>query len=103
MTRSRAEILTGVPTHSTPATIAALLRSTRTWALVGCSPDHGRACNRIARFLQGHGFRVIPVNPRFTDLLGERCYPRVTDIPPEEGVEVVDIFRPRRPGRQPRR
>ena len=44
--------------------------------------------------LQGRGYRVIPVNPGIDgDLLGERCYPSVADIPASEGVEVVDIFR----------
>lgn len=73
--------------------IKALLTQTRTWAVVGCSPDPSRDSNRIARMLQSRGFRVIPVNPAVDELLGERCYPSVTDIPPGEGVEVVDIFR----------
>ena len=47
----------------------------------------------MARFLQGNGYRVIPVNPRATEILGERCYARLADVPAEEDVEVVDIFR----------
>jgi predicted CoA-binding protein len=43
--------------------------------------------------LQSRGYRVIPVNPEVDQLLGERCYPSVTSIPPGEGVEVVDVFR----------
>jgi len=43
--------------------------------------------------LQSHGYRVIPVNPFVEELLGERCYPTISAIPAEEGVEVVDIFR----------
>jgi predicted CoA-binding protein len=43
--------------------------------------------------LQSRGYRVIPVNPEVDQLLGEPCYPSVTSIPPEEGVEVVDVFR----------
>jgi uncharacterized protein len=72
--------------------IRTLLTQTRTWAVVGCSPDPGRDSHRVAALLQRHGFRVIPVNPNVQDeLLGERCYPSVHEIP--EPVDVVDIFR----------
>lgn len=79
--------------HSTPAIIRDVLTETRTWAVIGCSPDPWRDSHRIARLLQEHGYRVIPVNPAVDELLGERCYPSVTAIPIEEGVKVVDIFR----------
>ena len=79
--------------HSTPETIRQVLTTTRTWAVVGCSPDPARDSHRIARLLQQHGFRVIPVNPKAEEILGERCYASVTEIPAEEGVEVVDVFR----------
>ena len=79
--------------HSTPAIIREVLTGTRTWAVVGCSPDPRRDSNRVARLLQARGYRVIPVNPRAEELLGERCYASVTEIPPGEGVEVVDVFR----------
>ena len=75
------------------STISHILGSYHTWAVVGCSPDPGRASHRVARFLQSHGYRVIPVHPHAEELLGERCWPRLGDVPPEEGVEVVDIFR----------
>ena len=75
------------------STISHILRTYQTWAVVGCSPDPGRASNRVARFLQAHGYRVIPVRPGVDEILGERCWPSLEDIPPEEGVEVVDIFR----------
>ena len=75
------------------STISHILGSYHTWAVVGCSPDPGRASNRVARFLQAHGYRVIPVHPEADELLGERCWPSLGDIPPEEGVEVVDVFR----------
>ena len=79
--------------HSTPETIREVLTTTRTWAVVGCSPDPARDSHRIARLLQQHGFRVIPVNPKAEQILGERCYASVMDIPAAEGVEVVDVFR----------
>jgi uncharacterized protein len=74
--------------------VRALLEETRTWAVVGCSPDPARDSHRIAALLQRRGFRVIPVNPRVEgELLGERCYPSLGAIPAGEGVEVVDVFR----------
>jgi predicted CoA-binding protein len=73
--------------------IRTLLTETTAWAVVGCSPDPGRDSHRIARLLQQRGFRVIPVNPHAREILGERCYPSLRDIPPSEHVEVVDIFR----------
>ncbi len=79
--------------HSDPQTIRELLTSTRTWAVVGCSPDPRRDSHRIAQVLQGHGVRVVPVNPAATEILGQRCYPGLSAIPASEGVEVVDIFR----------
>jgi hypothetical protein len=82
-----------VAVHSTAAIIEEVLTETRVWAVVGCSPDPWRDSHRVARLLQTHGYRVIPVNPAAQELLGERCYPSVTAIPAEEGVEVVDIFR----------
>jgi uncharacterized protein len=82
-----------VAVHSRPGTIRTILTETHTWAVVGCSPDPRRDSHRIARLLQSSGFRVIPVNPNADEILGERCYPSVTEIPASESVEVVDIFR----------
>jgi predicted CoA-binding protein len=79
--------------HSTPQAIRTLLTETTIWAVVGCSPEPERDSHRIARLLQSRGFRVIPVNPAISEVLGERCYPSLSAIPAQEGVEVVDIFR----------
>src|SRR3954451_21498811 len=73
--------------------VEAILTGTRTWAVVGCSPDPGRDSHRIAALLQERGFRVIPVNPAEEEILGERWYPSVTAIPRDLGVEGVDVFR----------
>ena len=71
-----------------------ILSQHRTWAVVGCSPDPSRDSNRIARLLQSRGYRVIPVNPNCGDeLLGERCYRSLRDVPESERVEVVDVYR----------
>ncbi len=81
--------------HSSPEFIREVLTETHTWAVVGCSPDPRRDSNRIARLLQSHGYRVIPVNPNADDdeLVGERRYASLTEIPQSEHIEVVDIFR----------
>jgi uncharacterized protein len=71
--------------------VRAILTGTRTWAVVGCSPDPTRDSHRIASMLKRRGYRVIPVNPLATDILGERCYPSLAAVPDE--VEVVDVFR----------
>jgi predicted CoA-binding protein len=62
-----------------------------TWAVVGCSPDPGRDSHRIAALLKSRGFRVIPVNPNCTEVLGERAHPSLADVPVP--VDVVDVFR----------
>jgi predicted CoA-binding protein len=68
-----------------------ILRRFRTFAVVGLSPRPERDSHHVARFLQDHGYRVIPVYPGETEILGERCYERLADIP--SPVEVVDLFR----------
>ena len=70
-----------------------LLTRARTIAVVGLSDNPERDSHRIARFLQGQGYRVVPVNPKLTHVLGERAYPSLTAIPPELTVDIVDIFR----------
>jgi len=73
--------------------IARVLRETRTWAVVGCSPSAWRDSHDVAEYLQRQGYRVIPVNPQCDDdeILGERCYPDLASVP--QPVDVVDIFR----------
>ncbi len=71
--------------------ICRLLHQYRTVAVVGLSPKPERDSHRVARFLQEKGYRVIPVNPGQTEILGEVCYPSLLDIP--EPVEIVDVFR----------
>ena len=70
--------------------IGALLRAARVIAVVGLSADADKPSNGVARYLQGKGFRVIPVNPGQETILGEKSYKSLSDIP--EKVDVVDIF-----------
>ncbi len=74
--------------------IRAVLRGTRTWAVVGCSPDPQRDSHRIAALLQRNGYRIVPVNPRAEgSILGEPVYPSLDAIPEDVEIDVVDIFR----------
>lgn len=77
--------------------IAELLRQARTIAVVGLSNNPMRASLGVARFLQRNGYRVIPVNPNETEVLGERAYASVRDVPYE--IDIVNVFR--RPDRVP--
>jgi predicted CoA-binding protein len=70
-----------------------LLTSTETWAVVGCSPDPGRDSHRIAALLQARGKRVIPINPRADEILGETCYGSIGEVPEDVVIDVVDVFR----------
>jgi uncharacterized protein len=73
------------------AVIHEILGAPRRVAVVGCSPDPQRDSNRIARLLMDRGHAVIPVRPGVTEILGQRCYPSLRDVPGP--VEMVDVFR----------
>jgi predicted CoA-binding protein len=75
----------------TISTLRRILRDNKTIAVVGLSPEWHRPSNFVAKYLQQHGYRVIPVNPRCTEILGERCYPSLLEIPGP--VDLVDVFR----------
>ena len=69
------------------------LEQARTIAVVGCSPREGQTSHHIARYLQRAGYRVVPVNPHHTELLGVPCYPDVAVIPGDVEVDIVNVFR----------
>lgn len=73
------------------STLRRILRDCRNVAVVGLSAEWHRPSHFAAKYLQQHGYRIIPVNPRYTEVLGERCYASLTDI--EEKVDLVDVFR----------
>jgi len=79
------------------AEITELLKNLKTIAVVGLSNNPMRPSFGVSRFLQRRGYRIIPVNPQETEVLGERAYPSVRDVPDE--IDLVDIFR--RPARVP--
>ena len=69
-----------------------IYEETKTIAVVGASGDETKAAHTIPRYLQREGFRIIPVNPRGGEILGEKVYERLEDVP--EPIDVVDVFRP---------
>lgn len=77
----------------TPDALRTLLREARTIAVVGLSPDPARPSHSVARYLQGAGFRIVPVNPHHESLLGVRCYPSLTAAARDHTIDVVDVFR----------
>ncbi len=68
-----------------------ILENHKVIAMVGISPKEDRPSNGVARFLMARGYTVIPVNPGQTEILGQRCYPSLKDIPVK--VDMVDVFR----------
>ena len=77
--------------YQDPLTIQRVLHSTRTIAIVGLSGNELRASHFVGYYLKRHGYRVIPVNPRETEILGETSYPSLLDVPVP--VDLVDVFR----------
>lgn len=69
-----------------------ILQKYKTIAVVGLSRDETKYSNIVAKFMQQEGYRVIPLNPVADELLGERVYRTLDDIP--EKIEIVDVFRP---------
>ena len=85
MSAIAAEFETDIPT------LRRILAENHTIAVVGLSANWHRPSNFAAKYMQEHGYRVIPVNPMYEEVLGERCYKRLTDVP--EKIDIVDCFR----------
>ncbi len=83
--------MTGDQAQADAQVIAGIIKNYRVVAVVGLSADPDRPSYRVAEYLKQHGYRIVPVNPGCREILGEKCYPSLRDIP--FPVEVVDIFR----------
>ena len=83
--------MTDLSRYQDPHTILATLLAARTIAIVGLSKDPLRPSYFIGFYLKRHGYKVVPVNPREPEVLGEKSYPTLKDIP--FPVDVVDVFR----------
>jgi hypothetical protein len=73
------------------STLRRILRECRSIAVVGLSAEWHRPSFFAAKYMQQHGYRIVPVNPRYAEVLGERCYASLADIP--HPVDMVDVFR----------
>jgi predicted CoA-binding protein len=73
--------------------LRSLLGDARVVAVVGISSKPWRASHEVASYLQQHGYRIVPVNPNEEEVLGERVYASLLDIPKDVQVDVVDVFR----------
>jgi predicted CoA-binding protein len=77
----------------TDAELLLILRAARVVAVVGCSPRPDRPSHGVARYLQAQGYKVVPVNPNATEVLGERAYASVTAAAQDHAIDIVDVFR----------
>ena len=76
---------------NSPEAIADILDNARTIAVIGLSSDKSRPSYSVSAYMQSHGYRIVPVNPNETEVLGEKAYARLDQVP--ENVDLVDIFR----------
>jgi uncharacterized protein len=83
--------MTDLTRYQDPLTIQRVLHTARTIAVVGLSANELRASNFVGYYLKRHGYQVIPVNPRESEILGQKSYPSLLEIP--ERVDVVNVFR----------
>lgn len=77
--------------YQNPITIQKLLTESKTIAIYGLSTDTQKASYFVASYLKSHGYRIIPINPNATEILGEKCYPDIASIP--EKIDILNIFR----------
>jgi predicted CoA-binding protein len=83
--------MTDLAQYQDPTAIQRVLHTASTIAIVGLSSNELRASNFVGYYLKRHGYRVIPVNPRETEILGQKCYQSLLDVPVP--VDVVNVFR----------
>ena len=91
MTSSTSTGTFDVTRYQDPLTIQRVLHNAKTVAVVGLSPNELRASFFVGYYLKRHGYRVIPVNPRETEILGERSFASLTDVP--VAIDIVNVFR----------
>ena len=75
------------------AELRSILGEAKTIAVVGLSSNPDRPSYGVAEYLQGKGYRIVPVNPNETEVLGERSSPSLADVPRDLRIDVVDVFR----------
>lgn len=81
------------PYGPSDAELRSILGDARTIAVVGLSSNPFRDSFEVAEYLQRKGYRIVPVNPNETQVLGETAYPSLLDVPEDIRIDVVDVFR----------
>ena len=81
------------PVNPSDPELRALLGEAHTIAVVGLSSKPGRPSYEVASYLQEHGYRIVPVNPNETAVLGEPAFPSLPDVPRDVAIDVVVVFR----------
>jgi predicted CoA-binding protein len=81
------------PYLPTDAELREIFQRTRTIAVVGLSSKPHRASNEVAAYLQRKGYRIVPINPNETEVLGETAFPSLADVPADVRIDMVDVFR----------
>ena len=76
--------------NPSPEEIRNILQKSKKIAVVGLSPKENRPSNMVARYLKDHGFEIVPVNPGQEEILGEKCYSSIADIPFD--IDIADLF-----------
>ena len=73
-----------------------VLKKYKTIAVVGASKNPAKDANTVPAFMKDHGYKIIPINPTADEIVGEKVYPSLMDLPPETAskIEIVDVFRP---------
>ncbi len=77
--------------NSNPEEMKEIFKSVKTIAILGLSPDESKASNMVAKYLQNAGYKIVPVYPKGDEILGEKVYRSLAEIPFE--IDMVDIFR----------
>jgi hypothetical protein len=79
--------------NSNKEEIKQILEETKTIAVIGCSPNPEKASNMVAKYLKNAGYKMIPVYPKEDEILGEKVYRSLEEIPSDIKIDMVDIFR----------
>jgi predicted CoA-binding protein len=82
-----------IPRRAVHMTTRTLLQDCRTIAVVGLSPDESRDSHRISRYMQAQGYRIIPINPRASHILGEAAFPDLATAAMQHRIDLVNCFR----------
>lgn len=69
------------------------LNDANTIAIIGCSANKYRTSYHIASYLKENGYRILPINPNYKEILGQKCYAKIGDISTDTNIDIVDIFR----------